>query len=95
MSAVCSRPKDAEASDKVLAENCSLSQHVQTRMPGGGGGGKHLQSAVGCCLFSQQQQHLLMQQHPSLLVPKHRPECGWKGIAWDVRRLKDSVKPTL
>lgn len=91
MSAVCSCPKDTEASDKVLAENYSLPQHFQSRMPRGGGGSKHLQSTVGCCLFSQQQQHLRMQQHPSLLVPKHRPDCGWKELARDVRRMENSV----
>lgn len=75
MSALCSHPKDAEAFDKALAENCVLSQHVQSRMPGGGEGGKQLQSTVGCCCFSQQQ-HLLMQEHPSVLVPKHRHKCS-------------------
>lgn len=75
MSAECSHPKDAEASDKVLAENCALSLHVESRMPGGGEGGKQLQSTVGCCWFSQQQ-HLPVQQHPSFLAPKYKKECG-------------------
>lgn len=63
--------KEAEASD-MFKVGCL----------GGGRGGKHLQCTVGCLFSQRQQQRLLKSQHLSLLVPKHRPENGWKGLAW-------------